>query len=55
MRKRWDKSCKKVNVDAAWEDALGLIIGFIEPLWNALCANEIFFDDWMPELGRFLG
>lgn len=55
MRKRWDKSCKKMNVDAAWEDALGLIIGFIEPLWNALCANEIFFDDWMPELGRFLG
>lgn len=55
MRKRWDKSRKKMNVDTTWEEALSLIIGFIEPLWNAMCGNEIFFDDWMPELGRFLG
>ena len=36
-------------------DALDLILAFAGPVWNCLCDNEIFCDDWMPELGRFLG
>ena len=28
---------------------------FMKPLWHAVCCDEIFFDDWMPELGRYLG
>lgn len=55
MRKRWIAACKKQKREEAWEDALDMIVAFLEPIWNAICNNEIFFDDWMPELGRYLG
>ena len=55
MRKRWIAACKKQSIEAKWEDTLDTIVAFLEPIWNALCNNEIFFDDWMPELGRYLG
>lgn len=55
MRKRWNQYCKKNGIEDSWEDTLDRIVQFIEPLWRATCKNEVFFDDWMPELGRFLG
>lgn len=55
MRKRWNQYCKKHEISDSWEEALDRVASFIEPLWRAICNNEIFFDDWMPELGRFLG
>lgn len=55
MKKRWNRYAKRTGIDTDWEDALDLILGFLEPVWTAFCNNEIFFDDWMPELGRFLG
>lgn len=55
MKKRWNQHCKRVKRQEQWEEVVDLILAFIEPLWSALCQNEIFFDDWMPELGRFLG
>ena len=55
MKKRWNQYCKKNGIDESWEEVLDRTVSFIEPLWRALCNNEIFFDDWMPELGRFLG
>lgn len=55
MKKRWNQYAKRNGIDTGWEAALNLILGFLEPVWTAFCSNEIFFDDWMPELGRFLG
>lgn len=56
MRKRWEKYLRNHRyLSVTWEEALDLIVAFIRPLWQCLCRNEIFFDDWMPELGRFLG
>ena len=55
MKKRWNQYAKRNGIGTGWEDALDLILGFLEPVWTAFCSNEIFFDDWMPELGRFLG
>lgn len=56
MRKRWEKYLRNhKQKPVAWEEALDLILNFAEPVWNCLCDNQIFFDDWMPELGRFLG
>lgn len=56
MRKRWEKYVRNRNVgEVAWEDLLQLLLQFLTPVWHSLCCNEIFFDDWMPELGRFLG
>ena len=56
MKKRWDKYCKNhIEIEDSWEEVVDRIVNFIGPVWKALCRNEIFFDDWMPELGRFLG
>lgn len=56
MKKKWQKYVRTHNPEAdEWEVVIERIISFVGPLWKALCENEIFFDDWMPELGRFLG
>ena len=56
MKKRWQQyqrnhSCEKED----WESVLERILAFMGPIWKAFCEDEIFFDDWMPELERFLG
>lgn len=56
MRKRWQQYERAHRREPeAWEDVLARVLCFLRPIWSALCRNEIFFDDWMPELGRFLG
>ena len=56
MKKRWqqyERAHGKEKED--WEAVITRILSFLDPVWKALCENEIFFDDWMPELERFLG
>jgi hypothetical protein len=54
MRKRWDKYLSHHGKEpVAWEVALDLILAFLTPVWHSLCNDEVFVDDWMPELGRF--
>ena len=55
MRKRWQQYAKHHGIEEEWEDVLARILCFLRPIWQALCDNQVFFDDWMPELGRFLG
>jgi len=56
MRKRWEKYLRNHGQQSVpWAEVLELILEFLRPIWHSLCSNEIFFDDWMPELGRFLG
>lgn len=55
MRKKWEQYEKRhSNKPEDWSQVLERIIAFLKPIWKALCEQEIFFDDWMPELGRFL-
>ena len=56
MKKRWQQyernhGCEKED----WQRVLERILAFMGPIWKALCEDEIFFDDWMPELERFFG
>ena len=55
MKKKWQQYAKhrKEQYDD-WEIMVKRITNFLNPIWNALCEDEIFFDDWMPELERFL-
>lgn len=56
MRKRWEKylrHCKRT--EPSWEEVIRIFSAFMRPIWHAVCVDEIFFDDWMPGLGRFLG
>ncbi len=54
MRKKWEQYEKRHGrTPEEWAQVLARILNFLRPTWRALCENEIFFDDWMPELGRF--
>lgn len=56
MKKKWQQYQRNHNVEKEdWEQVVTRILAFMGPIWKALCENEIFFDDWMPELERFLG
>ena len=56
MEKKWQQYEKRQGrTPEEWSEVLGRILKFLGPVWTANCENEIFFDDWMPELGRFLG
>ncbi len=60
MRKRWQQYQKRSagkydGMEEDWETVVDRLCNFMAPLWKALCKEEVFFDDWMPALGRFLG
>lgn len=56
MKKKWQQYEKKHKEDTEeWELLMERLMAFLSPIWTALCEDEIFLDDWMPELGRFLG
>lgn len=55
MRKRWEKYTRHQKEEKpAWEEVMDMIKSFLPSIWNAICRDEIFFGDWMPELRRFL-
>ena len=55
MKKRWQQYERNHQMEKEdWEIVLTRILAFLAPVWKALCKDEIFFDDWMPELERFL-
>ncbi len=55
MEKKWQQYEKRQGREPEeWSVVLDRIMKFLTPVWTALCENEIFFDDWMPELERFL-
>ncbi len=55
MKKRWKQyvKCNEIPCEE-WEVVHERILKFVSPVWTALCNNEIFFGDWMPEIQRFL-
>lgn len=55
MKKKWQQYAKQHRKDYdEWEQVMKRLENFLAPIWTALCEDEIFFDDWMPELERFL-
>jgi hypothetical protein len=56
MAKRWEQYERRHAMAAEpWTEVIGRVLRFVAPVWRALCRKEVFFDDWMPELSRFLG
>ena len=56
MKKKWQQYEKRQGRQPEeWSLVHRRLLSFLEPIWTAQCNNEIFFDDWMPELSRFLG
>lgn len=62
MRKRWEKYAKSLKKEGPfssgdipdWKELSKRVFRFFLPIWNATARDEIFFGDWMPELGRYL-
>ena len=55
MKKRWEKYIRKQGIEnVSWETVLHRIVLFLRPVWNAMCRDEVFFGDWMPDLARYL-
>lgn len=55
MRKRWEKYLRHCGKkEPAWEEVVDKLGKFLSPIWQAVCKDEVFFGDWMPDLGRYL-
>lgn len=56
MKKRWKIFLRSNHSkEPNWEQVMEKFEQFYVPLWEAVVSDTIFFGDWMPELGRFLG
>ena len=55
MKKRWEKHLRKQKkTTPQWEEIMDILEVFLTDIWNSICRDEVFFGDWMPDLGRFL-
>ena len=55
MKKKWKVLLRQQKrEEPTWQEAFLLIKKFFEPIWQAVCREEVFFGDWMPEIERFL-
>lgn len=61
MAKRWEKYAKPLRKEKDtslqipdWKELMERLNCFLAPVWSCISRDEIFFGDWMPELGRFL-
>lgn len=55
MKKKWKNEKKRHSGELPeWNQVLLLLVTFIEPIFEAVIRDEIFFEDWMPQLGRYL-
>ena len=55
MKKKWKAFLRSVNEkEPPWELVIERLMKFFSPIWDSIAKDLIFFEDWMPELGRFL-
>ena len=55
MKKKWKTWLRGEKKDApSWAEVMDLTEAFFGPIWESMCADTVFFGDWMPDLGRFL-
>ena len=62
MKKRWEKYEKQRKKEQKtgdvesieWEKVMQTVTNFLRPIWYSISRDEVFFGDWMPELGRYL-
>lgn len=55
MKKKWKNEKKRQAGEfPEWSLVIDLLIAFFSPIFDAVMKDEIFFEDWMPQLGRYL-
>ena len=54
-KEKWTFFVKKMQIEGLqYEEMILPVKKFIEPLWEAIQKEEIFFGDWMPEPERYI-
>ena len=54
-KEKWTFFVKKMQIEGLqYEEMILTVKKFIEPLWEAIQKEEIFFGDWMPEPERYI-
>ncbi|SDB01636.1 hypothetical protein [Eubacterium oxidoreducens] len=55
LKKKWMAYRKRNRMpEVTWKEAMKLFHQFFDGIWQAYIQDEIFMDEWMPQLGRFL-
>lgn len=55
MKKKWKNEKKRQSgAFPEWKDVISLLVTFFSPIYDAVIRDEVFFEDWMPQLGRYL-
>lgn len=55
MKKRWKSHCKKKKeTNLQWEEVITLLVTFLTPVFEGVLKDQVFLEDWMPQLGRYL-
>lgn len=55
MKKKWKNEKKRQSGEfPEWNEVVSLLVTFFSPIFDAIIRDEIFFEDWMPQLGRYL-
>lgn len=60
MEKRWKQHVKNHKTEGVneevleWQEVCGKVTAFLLPMLECISKDEIFFGDWMPDLGRYL-
>lgn len=55
LRKKWKVLLRRHHMKSpTWEEVHSQLSLFIKPVWETLEKEDIFFGDWMPQLGRYL-
>lgn len=55
MKKKWKNEKKRYAGELPeWNQVILLLVTFFSPIYKAIIRDEVFFEDWMPQLRRYL-
>ncbi|MCR5666736.1 MAG: hypothetical protein K6G01_07870 [Eubacterium sp.] len=55
LKKKWMAYRKRNHMpEVSWKEAMQLFCRFFDGIWKAYVEDEIFMEEWMPQLGRFM-
>ena len=55
MKKKWKVLLRRQKLlSPTWEEVIDMLSSAVLPIWEVSVRDEVFFGDWMPEIGRYL-
>lgn len=55
LKKKWKSYMRHEKMKSpVWDEVMDMMENFFMVIWQHICRNLIYLEDWMPELGRFI-